>query len=68
MLKHSTSMKKYILQPIAFFIVGLAFYCYYGITWNAWMSNLPHILGYAAICGVLSWALYKKEALKQKRK
>ena len=59
-------MKRYIWQPIAFFVAGLGFYLYYGITWNTWMSNLPHILGYALICVALSWALYKKEQLKNK--
>ncbi len=60
-------MKRYIWQPIAFFIVGLFFYCYNGITWNTWGDYLPHIIGYAAICGALSWSLHKKEKLKAER-
>ncbi|MBQ0046164.1 MAG: hypothetical protein KBT33_01460 [Prevotellaceae bacterium] len=57
-------MKRYIWQPIAFFCVGLAFYIYFGITWNAWIQNLPHIIGYAVICICLWWALKKKETYK----
>ena len=54
-------MKRYIWQPVAFFAVGLGFYLYNGIVWNTWLTYLPHILGYVAICGALVWALYKKE-------
>ncbi|MBQ8710422.1 MAG: hypothetical protein IJ550_07610 [Bacteroidaceae bacterium] len=54
-------MKRYIWQPVAFFAVGLGFYLYNGIVWNTWLTYLPHILGYVAICGALAWALYKKE-------
>ncbi|MDE5550841.1 MAG: hypothetical protein K2I99_05760 [Bacteroidaceae bacterium] len=60
-------MKRFIWQPIAFFTVGLFFYCYNGITWNTWGDYLPHIIGYAAICGALSWSLCKKEKLKAER-
>lgn len=56
-------MKRYVWQPIAFFAVGLGFYLYNGIIWNTWMTYLPHILGYAAICGALSWTLYKKSII-----
>lgn len=58
-------MKKYVWVPIAFFSVGCAFYIYYGVTWNAWMKNLPNMLIYLAIVCVLSWALKRKEQLKQ---
>ena len=54
-------MKRYIWQPVAFLAVGLGFYLYNGIVWNTWLTYLPHILGYVAICGALAWALYKKE-------
>ncbi len=54
-------MKRYIWQPVAFLAVGLGFYLYNGIVWNTWLTYLPHILGYVAICGALVWALYKKE-------
>ena len=57
-------MKRYIWQPVAFFAVGLGFYLYNGITWNTWRDYLWHIVGYAVICSLLSWALYKKEQLK----
>lgn len=60
-------MKRYIIQPIAFFLAGLGFYIYNGVTWNTWMDYLPHIIGYAAICGLLSWSLYKKAEYKKKR-
>lgn len=59
-------MKRYIWQPLAFFAVGLAFYIYYGITWNAWIKNLWLIIAYAFIVAGLSWALYKKEQYKNK--
>lgn len=60
-------MKRYIIQPIAYFLAGLGFYIYNGVTWNTWMDYLPHIIGYAAICGLLSWSLYKKAEYKKKR-
>ena len=59
-------MKRYVWQPIAFFAVGFGFYLYNGITWNTWLTYLPHILGYAAICVALVWALYKKEQYQNK--
>lgn len=58
--------KKHIWLPCAFFFAGLLFYVYYGITWNAWLTNLPNILIYLGIVTGLSWALYKKEQLKNK--
>jgi len=58
-------MKRYIWVPAAFFLVGCAFYIYYGLTWNAWMKNLPNILIYIVIVCALSWALYKKDKLKK---
>lgn len=58
-------IKKHIFMPSAFLIVGLAFYTYYGITWNAWMKNLPNIIIYTLIVVALAWALKKKEALKE---
>ncbi|MBR6036564.1 MAG: hypothetical protein IKP41_06390 [Bacteroidaceae bacterium] len=59
-------MKRYIWQPIAFFVAGLGFYIYNGVTWNTWLTYLPHILGYFAICGALMWALYRKEQYQNK--
>lgn len=57
-------MKRYIWQPLAFLCVGLTFYIYYGITWNAWIKNIWLIIGYVVILAALSWALYKKEQYK----
>lgn len=57
-------MKRYIVQPLAFFLAGLGFYIYNGVTWHTWMVYLPHIIGYAVICGLLSWSLYKKAQYK----
>ncbi|MBQ5722204.1 MAG: hypothetical protein IIV67_07950 [Bacteroidaceae bacterium] len=37
-------VKKYIWLPVAIFLVGLAFYVYYGVTYNSWMVNLPNLL------------------------
>ena len=59
-------MKRYVWQPVAFFAAGLGFYIYNGITWHTWLTYLPHILGYAAICSALMWALYKKEQYQNK--
>lgn len=60
-------MKRYIWTPIAFFFAGLIFYIYYGITWNAWITNLPNLGIYLIIVLALSWSLKKKEELKRKR-
>ncbi len=60
-------MKRHIWQPIAFFIVGICFYVYYGVTWNAWIENLPLIIIYGFLMGALSWALWKKQQLKERR-
>ncbi|MBQ6965402.1 MAG: hypothetical protein IJP82_06900 [Bacteroidaceae bacterium] len=58
-------MKIYVWQPLAFFVVGLGFYIYNGVTWNTWVNYLPHIIGYALICGALAWARYRQEQLKK---
>lgn len=60
-------MKKHVWMPIAFFLTGIAFYIYFGVTWNAWTKNLPNIAIYAVICLALCWALKKKESFKQNR-
>lgn len=57
-------MKKHLWLPCAFFCAGLLFYIYYGVKWNAWMVNLPNILIYLVIVLALSWALWKKEQLR----
>lgn len=61
-------MKRHKWVPIAFFIVGTVFYIYFGITWNAWIKNLPNIAIYAVICLALWWALKKKEQYKNSHK
>ena len=60
-------MKRYIFVPVAFFCVGLAFYVYYGIIWNAWMENLPNILLYLVLVVALGWALKKKQQFANER-
>lgn len=60
-------IKKHVWMPIAFFCVGIIFYVYYGITWNAWTSNLPNMGIYAVICIALWWALKKKDELANNR-
>jgi MFS superfamily sulfate permease-like transporter len=57
---------KHIWLPSAFFGAGLLFYIYYGVTWNAWLTNLPNLLIYLVIVVALSWALNKKEQLRKK--
>lgn len=59
-------LKRSTLLPIALFCGGLAFYIYYGITWNAWMQNLPNILIYVVIIVALWWSLKKKEEIKNR--
>ncbi len=53
-------------MPLAFLCIGLAVYIYYGITWNAWMKNLPNIIIYVVIVAALTVALKKKDELRQK--
>lgn len=59
-------MKKSTWLPITLFFGGCAFYVYNGITWNAWMENLPNIIIYAVILLALRWALKKKDELSNK--
>lgn len=66
-INYKKEMKKYIWMPTAFFIVGLAFYVYYGITWNSWMENLPNILIYLVVVVALSWSLKRKEKFQNER-
>jgi len=60
------NIKKYVWMPLAFLCIGLAVYIYYGITWNAWMKNLPNIIIYVVIVAALTVALKKKDELRQK--
>ncbi|MCR4612872.1 MAG: hypothetical protein K5778_02600 [Bacteroidaceae bacterium] len=61
-------MRKSTWLPVALLIVGIAFYLYYGITWNAWIENLPNILIYIVIIIALRWALRKKEQMNDQHK
>ena len=56
-------LNRSVFLPVAMFIAGLAFYIYYGITWHAWVKNLPNIIIYAGIVTALWWALKKKEEI-----
>ena len=58
--------KKHIWLPCAFFGAGLLFYIYYGITWNAWIANLPNLFIYLLIVVALSWALRKQQSIRNK--
>lgn len=60
------NIKQSTTKPIILFLVGCAFYVYYGITWNAWMENLPKIIIYAFIVAALWWTLRKKEEIANK--
>ena len=61
-------MKKYVILPLVLFIIGLAVYVFFGITYNAWKENLPNMLIFLIIIAMLAWALKKKDALEKKRK
>ena len=61
-------MKKYVILPLVLFIIGLAVYVFFGITYNAWQENLPNMLIFLIIIAMLAWALKKKDALEKKRK
>lgn len=60
-------VKKYIWLPVAIFLVGIAFYVYYGVTYNSWMVNLPNLLIFVVIIVALFFAQRKKEQLRRKR-
>jgi len=49
--------------PALLMLVGIGFYVYYGVTWNAWRENIANLLIYIVIIGALFWALRKKEDL-----
>jgi len=49
--------------PALLMLVGIGFYVYYGVTWNAWRENIANLLIYILIIGALFWALRKKEDL-----
>lgn len=60
-------MKKYIVKPVALLCVGIAFYIYYGIYWNAWRDNLYLLLLYIVILAALGWAEFQKEKIRKER-
>ncbi len=60
-------MKKYIILPAIFLLIGTAVYVYFGIQYKAWIDNLPNILIFIGIIAALAWALKKKEKLQQQR-
>lgn len=55
--------RKSLWLPLALLLVGTGFYVYYGVTWNAWLHNLPNLLIYVVITIALRWALLKKEKM-----
>lgn len=60
-------MRKSTWMPVAFLLVGCAFYIYYGVTYNAWKANLLNIIIYAVIVVALFFAQRKKEQLRRER-
>jgi hypothetical protein len=54
--------------PVLLLLVGIAFYVYYGVTWNAWHENIANLLIYIVIIGALFWSLRKKEKMEKERK
>ena len=61
-------IRKSIYLPVLLFLIGLAFYVYFGLTSNAWNDNLPNILIFLGIIILLALALRKKEQLEDERK
>ena len=62
------NLRKYVWLPCTFLCIGLTVYIYYGITWNAWMKNLPNMIIYIVIVVTLAWALRKQDELRERRK
>ena len=60
-------LRKHVWLPCTFLCIGLAVYIYYGITWNAWMKNLPNMIIYIIIIVTLAWALRKQNQLRERR-
>lgn len=54
--------------PLLLLLAGLAFYVYYGITWNAWRTNLANLIIYVIIIAALFWSLRAKEKMKNDEK
>lgn len=49
--------------PILLLLVGIAFYVYYGISYNAWRENLANLIIYVVIISALYWSLRAKEKM-----
>lgn len=49
--------------PILLQLVGIAFYVYYGISYNAWRENLANLIIYVVIISALYWSLRAKEKM-----
>lgn len=54
--------------PALLMLVGIGFYVYYGVTWNAWRENLANLIIYVVIIGALFWSLRKKEEMTKDRR
>lgn len=59
--------RKSIILPLLLGILGLGFYIYYGISYRAWIDNLPNIIIFFFIIIALAWALRKKEKYEAER-
>lgn len=60
-------MRKSTWLPLAFAVVGIAFYVYYGIEYNAWEHNLANLVVYFLILVALHFVLRKKESYARRR-
>ena len=63
-----TRIRKSNFLPWLLLLVGIAFYVYFGIEYNAWKENLMNMLIYFIIILALYWSLRKKEQLEDERK
>ena len=60
-------IRKSVYLPLLLLIMGVAFYVYFGVYYNAWNENLPNILIFVGIIVLLAWALRKKEKMEEER-
>ena len=61
-------IRKSVYLPLLLLIMGVAFYVYFGVYYNAWNENLPNILIFVGIIVLLAWALRKKEKMEEEKK
>lgn len=59
-------IRKSQFLPWLLLLVGLAFYVYYGVSYNAWMHNLPNLVIYILIILALFWALRKQDSYRNR--